>query len=413
MNAKFTVIKGGKQISDENTEREFIAGYATNTRLMGVIGMELQWKVTYHGRPETFYQIFYLDAEEFGLESYTEDYGNNPEKIKLERRRLLGALGGDVITVTEAEARFILQSYIKINDKFKQNMPEGYQNYSFLLSPVQELTLDEYDNLFSRLCGTVNMPYFVINYFLMRTFANDRRGCAFLTLPQSENKDLLTVTPDYRPDSIIDNLYTENHPSALCRNTIEHYGVSGSGRYLCESVIEYNGTYHIVTSELQLQQEPCRVIHAEQCSSFPITPAEAAMVMNCSEFITVYEIDSQSFQECFQIYAETFTETLYETGRLYIDFYETNDHVGKQTFRMNDDIRAMYFLSDYDQLLVIAYSYEAVYEAELHVTLALMTNYMRISRKYEFREPILHEFLKSNFENFDEFLSVITGGPED
>ena len=79
---------------------------------------------------------------------------------------------------------------------------------------------------------------------------------------------------------------------------------------------------------------------------------------------------------------------------------------------MNDDIRAMYYLTDFNQLLVIAYSYEAVFEAELHITLAMMPNYMRVSKKYEFREPIIYEFIKSNFEDFNEFLNVVCGLPE-
>ena len=79
---------------------------------------------------------------------------------------------------------------------------------------------------------------------------------------------------------------------------------------------------------------------------------------------------------------------------------------------MNDDIRAMYYLTDYNQLLVIGYSYDAVFEAELHVTLAMMPNFMRVSRKYEFKEPIIYEFIKSNYEDFNEFLSVVSGKPE-
>ena len=79
---------------------------------------------------------------------------------------------------------------------------------------------------------------------------------------------------------------------------------------------------------------------------------------------------------------------------------------------MNDDIRAMYYLTDSNQLLVIAYTFEAVFEAELHITFAMMPNYMQVIKKFEFKEPVVYEFIKSDFEDFDEFLSLVCKKPE-
>ena len=88
MKPNFTVIKGGKSFFPECRDRKFISGYSTNTRLMGVIGLELKWEITTDSDVRTLNQIFYLDAEEFGLESYTEAYGDNPHLIASERKRL-------------------------------------------------------------------------------------------------------------------------------------------------------------------------------------------------------------------------------------------------------------------------------------------------------------------------------------
>ena len=183
MKPNFTVIRGGKSLSPECRGRKFVSGYATNTRLMGVIGLELKWDVVEDSQVKTLNQIFYLDAEEFGLESYTEAYGDNPHLIAAERRRLIGALGGSVVPVTEEEARFLIQSYVKINKKFKQELAEGYENYKFLLLPEQTLSLENYESLASRICGHINLPNYILNYFLMRTFAKDIRGAAFLIAP--------------------------------------------------------------------------------------------------------------------------------------------------------------------------------------------------------------------------------------
>ena len=444
MKPNFTVIRGGKSLSPECRGRKFVSGYATNTRLMGVIGLELKWDVVEDSQVKTLNQIFYLDAEEFGLESYTEAYGDNPHLIAAERRRLIGALGGSVVPVTEEEARFLIQSYVKINKKFKQELAEGYENYKFLLLPEQALSLENYESLVSRICGHIDLPNYILNYFLMRTFAKDIRGAAFLIAPSalqaketddsqntppgdtvrfekrqnSENPPApaspVTVTPDYLPDIPDFGIYPLKQPAALCRNTIESFGNLSDRTYMCESVVEYGNRYHIITSEIKLQMKPCRVVSARRCSAFTITSAEAAMIMNCSEFITVYEVDSDStmFQDSFSAYVEAFTETAYDNGRLYIDFYDTNDHVGRQVYKMNDDIRAMYYLTDSNQLLVIAYTFEAVFEAELHITFAMMPNYMQVIKKFEFKEPVVYEFIKSDFEDFDEFLSLVCKKPE-
>ena len=66
MKPNFTVIRGGKNLSPECRGRKFVSGYATNTRLMGVIGLELKWDVVEDSQVKTLNQIFYLDAEEFG-----------------------------------------------------------------------------------------------------------------------------------------------------------------------------------------------------------------------------------------------------------------------------------------------------------------------------------------------------------
>ena len=497
MDAKLKVIRGGKAMKPGSRGRQFISGYVTDTRLMGVIGMELRWDVISDARVKTLNQIFYLDAEEFGLESYTEAFGDNPEAIRVERNRLIGALGGNVVPVTEAEARFILQSYVRINKKYRQSLPAGYEKYKFLLSPLQQLSAEEYRSLFARVSGKVESANFVLNYYLMRTFARDRRGIAFLTegaeeitssnafpgafsdtfrdafpgaLPgaspgafpaaQSENgktdrqsqehvfpgtfpaaqsmpgvsavsspadyaspaglaalpacEEEIFLTADYQPVCPPCDIYTNSSPATMCRNTIEPTGDPADNTFLCESVVEYGNRYHIIVSEIQLNAAHNRVVSAKKCSSLRITSTEAAMIMNCSEFITVYDVagDNEMFLDAFYAYVETFTETSYDTGRLYIDFFDTNDHVGKPEYRMNDDIRAMYYLTDFNQLLVVAYSYEAVFEAELHLTLAMMPNYMRVSKKYEFREPIIYEFIKSNYEDFHEFLSELCGIPE-
>ena len=146
MKPKFSVIKGGLDIPKIENGRTFVSGSATDTRLMGVIGLELTWDVLRDSRIEKMHQIFYLDCEEYGIESYTEGYGDMPADILEERTRLCGALGGDSVPVSEKEARFLIQSHMKINARYDQPLPDGREKFTSLSRRLPELST----KLFSR-----------------------------------------------------------------------------------------------------------------------------------------------------------------------------------------------------------------------------------------------------------------------
>ena len=138
------------------------------------------------------------------------------------------------------------------------------------------------------------------------------------------------------------------------------------------------------------------------------------MLMNRSEFITVYEVldYSEEFLDTFAAFASVFTETAYENGKLYIDFNETNAHVGKPVYMINNDIHAMYYLTDYGQIIIVGYSFEDVQDAEFRMYLSLLSYPLAVSTKYEFKEPVFYEFIKSDFTDFDSFIEFLGGDIE-
>ena len=358
MKPKFSVIKGGLDIPKIENGRTFVSGSATDTRLMGVIGLELTWDVLKDSRIEKMHQIFYLDCEEYGIESYTEGYGDMPADILEERTRLCGALGGDSVPVSEKEARFLIQSHMKINARYDQPLPDGREKFTFLTKPEQTLTGAEYKALFKKLSGSVYKANYVINHFLMRCVSGDARGASWL-LEHSSISDDDIITPDLRPDMSGCELFSDMAPKTLCRNNIEPSGEPDSHEFFCESLIEYAGRYQLVTSTITLNAAETRVASVALRSDFRITGAEAAMLMNRSEFITVYEVldYSEEFLDTFAAFASVFTETAYENGKLYIDFNETNAHVGQPVYMINNDIHAMYYLTDYGQIIIVGYSF--------------------------------------------------------
>ena len=412
MKPKFSVIKGGLDIPKIENGRTFVSGSATDTRLMGVIGLELTWDVLRDSRIEKMHQIFYLDCEEYGIESYTEGYGDMPADILEERTRLCGALGGDSVPVSE-EARFLIQSHMKINARYDQPLPDGREKFTFLTKPEQTLTGAEYKALFKKLSGSVYKANYVINHFLMRCVSGDARGASWL-LEHSSISDDDIITPDLRPDMSGCELFSDMAPKTLCRNSIEPSGEPDSHEFFCESLIEYAGRYQLVTSTITLNAAETRVASVALRSDFRITGAEAAMLMNRSEFITVYEVldYSEEFLDTFAAFASVFTETAYENGKLYIDFNETNAHVGQPVYMINNDIHAMYYLTDYGQIIIVGYSFEDVQDAEFRMYLSLLLYPLAVSTKYEFKEPVFYEFIKSDFTDFDSFIEFLGGDIE-
>lgn len=414
MTAKLTVIKGGRDIPPADKNAVFISGYITDTRLMGVIGMELTWDVRVHSRIETLHQIFYLDSEEYGIESYTEAYGEDPEPVRSERDRLISALGGNPVPVTEKEARFLLQTYALINKKYHQALPGKREKYSFILKPEETLTQEEYNDLFEKMSRPPSTVYFLINYYLMRCVSGDGEGAACLSA-DSGFKDPECIHPGELPEYKKSDLFSEKQPSTLCKNTIEKHGAEQDSIYICESLVEYKNVYRLITSEIETDPNTFKVINASKISDFKITSAEASMLMNRSEFISIYDtvFDSEEVRQSFSEFARMYTETNYETGKLYINFNSTNNHVGRPVYRINDDIHTMFYMSDSGQILIVGYDYISVQESEFRMSIAMLDTDIVLTMRYEFKEPVLYEFIKSGFDDFNEFLAFIGGSPEE
>ncbi len=388
-------------------KRSFDYGYVTDTRLMGVVGLELVWDVYIDGKIQKYNQLFYLDAEEYGFESYYEGYGYNPPEIITERERLVAALGGRPVPVNEREARFLVQSHISINKKYRQDLPEGREKYAFMLTPVQTLRPEEYFALYEKMCHVPNTPAFTINHCIMRSVSGDIQGAAYLAADASFNHHT-EITPDMYPDFKTTGIFN-NQAATLCKNTIEPHGDLEDNIFLCESLVEYKNHYRLMTSEIKLTSDHSQVVYANKVSDFKITPTEAAMLMNRSEYIIVYDVmaDDPEFQEIFARVVESYTETSYDTGKLYIDFNDNNNHVGKDVYRINDDIHSMYFLTDYGQLLIMAYDFTTVQQAEMRMALSIYPFPLVLDMKYEFKEPVLYEFINSGFNDFNRFIATV------
>lgn len=387
----FTVIEGGLSAPKDTDKKTFMGGYVTNTRLMGVTGLYIHWKLTEHYASPDFHQFFYLDAEEYGFETYKSILGNSVEEISSVEQALIGGLGGRKMEITQREARYLLCEYAHFNELHGLPFPEGREEYGFLIETPVFLSPDERGLLMEKLCDPIVSPYQAANYFLMRCFGHDYEAASWLC----------------QGDVPLD-IYQKEHPMAtLCKNTVDEDD-QRPGSYLCESLIEYNEHYTLVVSELTINSSN-QITAFEKCSGFPISSAEAAMMLARAEFVTVYEVlmPPEEFSLTLRQMSSNTMMTPHENGKLFLTFNTNNNHVNRRVFRLSEDVFGLYYITDFGQLIVSSYSLSSIHAMEKDLRKSVLAPYLMATAKYEFKEPVLYEFIQSDFEDFNEFLEFI------
>lgn len=357
---------------------------------MGVVGMYIHWELYNNEFITDFHQFFYFDAEEYGFETYKSLFGDNPEELIMTEQTLIGGLGGNKVNISEREAVFLVQKYVAMNNRLSIPLPEAQNEYKFLLEHPITLSNEESDAFIKKLCTPIQSEYQLINYYLMRAFGKDMEATAYLS----------------SVDIPLDDIY-EKSEATLCKNTIEDYYDEGEFSYLCESLIEFDGKYKLVITEIYLAEE--KVYKIRKHSSFWVTAAEAAMMLNHPEFITIYEIltEPEDFYSQFADVCGESMQTLHDNGRLYLEFNKNNDHVNRKVFRLNEDIHGLYYATDYGQLIIAAYSLEDIHDIEKKLEKNDVSTCITATAKYEFKEPILYEFIQSDFDDFTDFLDFL------
>lgn len=403
MSSPFTVIKGGKKAPLSDNKHRYVSGWITNTRLMGAEGVCLTWSVTDRGEQGILYQIFYLDSETRAIDTYYECVNEKTESFRAEEQRLCATLGGSPEPITEREARFLLQAHVRSRRHPADVREPERAGYRFLLTPSVILTGQEYASLMARICGELPTPRFIINYYLMRAAALDTAGMAFLSA-DGGFRDPERIYPGQPPDRFTAGPFSISAPVTLCQNRIDP-SPDGSSFY-CHSLTERSDAYYITSSELVLTPDRTRVLRAERTSEFRITDVEAAMMLRSTELITVFTFpeDSDELRAAFREFTIMCTDNSYRNGHLYVQFHADNSHVGRALYRLNDDMRCVFYFSNQGQLLLMCSDPLIAFTEENLLLKALQPFRIVVGTRFEFPDPVLYEFINSDFDDFMDFL---------
>ncbi|MBQ8589360.1 MAG: hypothetical protein IJ486_02780 [Firmicutes bacterium] len=394
---RFKVIKGGNESRIEN--REFVAAYITDTRLMGVVGLRIHWEIKEAGVPMGFHQFFYFDAEEYGLDSYKSYRGDDESAVEAMEDAMFGGLGGQMIPLTEQEARFLVQDFCRDSQMMGVRLPEPREEYAFLLE--NEIGDDPWllRSIVRKMCVELQSDYELVHYFLMRSYGKDKKGLSYVS-------DMEGIESGRIED------VAEPYGATLYKNTIEEFiNEDGSTSYLSESLVEVDhlNQYRLIMTEVQVGDN--KVISAKRRSAFTVTTQEVAMMLSRPEFVTVFEVLAQE-EDANNVLEEILTTAMksrHDNGKLYMVFHQNNEHVNRRIFRLNDDIQSLFYMTDFGQLIVGAYTLPAIWEAERKLQKSKLGMVLMPTAKFEFKEPVLLDFVQSDYEDFEDFLEDIKG----
>jgi hypothetical protein len=152
-----------------------------------------------------------------------------------------------------------------------------------------------------------------------------------------------------------------------------------------------------------------KVVKYEKISTFKVTTAEASMMTSRGEFVTVCDLveDAPEFNRSSTRLTPKSMVSNYDNGKLFMIFHPDNDHVKKQTYLLNDDVKGIYYLVDDSQLILASYSLDGIRALEADLASSRMSSYVVPVSKYEFKEPVLFEFMNSPFDDFEDFVQTI------
>ena len=393
--ANLTILEGGLG-AGLGGGYTFADGAVTDTRLMGVLGLRLHWIKESGGRgPQNIYQFYYYDIEELGLDTLSVFILDTEEEVASATRSSFGGLGAVMWPVSEREGRWLACRFIEETKRKGQPLPENLDQIRFVLENAPQLTDSEVETLMRKTCTMIYTDYGVINYYLMRLFGKDKAGAELLKasgLPEDNFEDVSLPT----------------HATFL-KNTIENFtDRNGRASYLCESLVETRGGHWIVVSEIEIVDN--RVTSCRKRSEFRVSVPEASMMLARNEYVTVYEIlseDMTPFDEAFAAYSIGTTRTGHETGDMYMEFKPDNRHAENREFKLSDDIEALYYVTDFGQLIVAAYSLDAIQRAEKRIASDALSVFVVPTAKYNFAQSILYEFAVSGYTDFEEYLSTL------
>ena len=121
---------------------DFQFAKVTNSRLMGSMGLLINWK----DNENYIYQYFLLDAEGLEIADYVSLKNPTKDEAYREEERLMGGLGADRLKISQEEALFLVNYYGNKTIRYEKELPGEVDEYIEIVRnyDVDGIVFDDY-----------------------------------------------------------------------------------------------------------------------------------------------------------------------------------------------------------------------------------------------------------------------------
>lgn len=381
-----------EQTSEKRFTVTFKDAQITDTRLMGAVGMRVHWFVEdISGETLDFHQFIRYDVDLSGIEFMAAASGDDAKGIASAVQEYFGSLGGKMVNLTERQCYYLGNHFLDSTVSAGHSIPDDIREIDFFADHQVKLSTRERTSLFKKMCVPIETDYGLVNYYLMRAFNKDREALAYLTSPDASPEDIGAIELPRASD--------------LVKNTIEDFSSQdGENTYLCESFVSLGEQSFLILSEIAVRDG--KVIRAKKTMEQKLSLFESAMIVNRSEYISVFDIVSNDKALEREIRKASGNGMNFEhaAGDLYMTMHDNNRHVEEKVYRISGDIKAMYFFTNADQLLVVGSSEDSVFNGVLRLAPYVAAGSLIETGRYHMETPVFFDFIDSEYDDFEEFL---------
>ncbi|TQQ85060.1 hypothetical protein EXD82_02895 [Peptacetobacter hominis] len=360
---------------------KFIYAKITNSRLMGSMGLIIK-REDENGE---FYQYFLLDSEGLGLCDYVSLRNPSDDEKRIEEERLMGGLGSDRIFIEEEEALFLIKHFGSRNIKYGKELSGNIDEYIDIINNFEtEITI--YD-MFPKICKKIETEVEFVNYMVMRLIAWDREGLTY-----------------YSKSEEIGSMHITKINGALLKTDVHE---RGNGKYVVDVIYEDSDGYYSCKMAVNIAKDEELGFRLESVLIADIEPMydfEVFDEISKEEYVTVYTIngDYKEFAEKFYVDNPYMLKSDMEDAVFFTRFNFNNDHVGKKSYVINNDIKAIYYCID-GMFFVGTYS-ERDRDYINGQLKAKYSEYIEFRDEMFFEQNALYDFVESGNEDFYDFL---------
>lgn len=361
---------------------------ATNTRMMGVVGLLAYWE---DERQNQVVHVYHLDYESYGIDGFHQLI--NPEEHELNKvvKGVTGGLGGEWVSIDFREYKFLVKSSYVI-DPFCTDALVDFEYFERQFEAFfVDLNLDEENKLYEKLCPQLKSPIHAMHYFMMRYIGSDGPVYSYFWSKGSEDDSFSLV----------------ESPQTLIKNSAEKMReTENEVTYHCEALVDFECQYKILVLEVTLDKKTYKVKKAKLKETLTITGTEAAFNLSLPEYMSVFAIQDVFFKRKFAYAHPEMMRQDYPGGELFIAYHPHNGHVADNPYRLSADIDIMYFFSRDGQLIVCALDEKAL--KKVNDEFLLNSEYENSLLKIcdlKADDPLLLTFIHSRYNNIFDFLA--------